>query len=252
MRRPLFAGNWKLNKTVPEAVRLAGELKRELADVSSADVLLCPVFTALSAVGDVLAGSPLLLGGQDLYWEKSGAFTGEVSGPLLADAGCRYVIVGHSERRQYFGETDATVNRKAAAALESSLTPVVCVGEPLEKREQGVTQEFIRKQLEEGIRPLGAERVLKLVIAYEPIWAIGTGKTATPRIAQETHAFIRSWLAERFGADLSAGLRILYGGSVKPDNARALMAEADIDGFLVGGASLEAKSFIAIVRNGLA
>lgn len=251
MRRPLFAGNWKLNKTIPEAVRLAGELKRELADVSAADVLLCPVFTALSAVGDVLSGSPLLLGGQDLYWEKSGAFTGEVSGPLLADAGCRYVIVGHSERRQYFGETDATVNRKAAAALESSLTPVVCVGEPLEKREQGVTQEFIRKQLEEGIRPLGAERVRKLVIAYEPIWAIGTGKTATPRIAQETHAFIRSWLAERFGADLSAGLRILYGGSVKPDNARALMAEADIDGFLVGGASLEAKSFIAIVRNGL-
>jgi triosephosphate isomerase len=252
MRRPLFAGNWKLNKTIPEAVRLAGELKRELGDVSAADILICPPFTALSAVGDVLAGSPLLLGGQDLYWEKSGAFTGAVSGPLLADAGCRCVIIGHSERRQYFGETDAAVNRKAVAALESSLTPVVCVGEPLEKREQGVTKEFIRKQLEEGIRPLGEEKAGKIVIAYEPIWAIGTGKTATPQIAQETHAFIRSWLAERFGPALAAALRLLYGGSVKPDNSKVLMAEADIDGFLVGGASLEAKSFIAIVRNGLA
>ena len=252
MRRPLFAGNWKLNKTIPEAVRLAGELKRELSDVSRGDVLLCPPFTALSAVGDVLSGSPLLLGAQDLYWEASGAFTGEVSGPLLKDAGCRYVIIGHSERRQYFGETDATVNRKARAALESGLTPVICVGEPLEKREQGVTKEFISKQLEEGVKPLGEGKAAKIVIAYEPIWAIGTGRSATPQIAEETQFFIRSWFADRLGSAVAADLRILYGGSVKPENSKALMAEEDIDGFLVGGASLEAKSFIAIVRSGLA
>ncbi len=245
MRRTLIAGNWKLHKTIPEALQTANEIKRGLYDCNEADVLVCPVFTALSAVADVLAESNIQLGAQDLFWEDSGAYTGEVSGPLLKDAGCRFVIVGHSERRQYFGDTDEVVNKKLHAALRAGLTPILCVGESLEKREQKVTKEFLSKQLEGSVRGLSKDQVGEIVVAYEPIWAIGTGRTATPRIAGEAHRFIRQLFEEDYDA---AGLRILYGGSVKPENARALIAEEDIDGFLIGGASLEADSFIKIAQ----
>ena len=248
MRVPLFAGNWKLNKTIPEALELAGTLRRELAGLTGCQVLICPPFTALKPVADILVGSPILLGAQDLFWEESGAFTGEISGPLLRDAGCGFVIVGHSERRQFFRETEAIVNRKLKAALRSGLTPILCVGETLEKREHHVTREFLSKQLAEDLKGLDREEAGRLVIAYEPIWAIGTGKTATPEMAGETQAFIRALLSERFGADLGGRIRIIYGGSARPDNVRALMNQPDVDGFLVGGASLKAGSFMEIVR----
>jgi len=248
MRTKLIAGNWKLNKTIPEALELAGELKRDLYDFKGAELLICPPFTALAPVYEVITGSPIALGAQDFFWEDSGAYTGEVSGPLLKDAGCSYVIVGHSERRAYFGDTDAVVNKKIKAALASDLTPILCVGESLEKREQKVTKEFLRKQLGEDIKGLGPEAVSRLVVAYEPLWAIGTGKTASPQMAGDTHQFIRELFREHYDKLISSNLRILYGGSVKPDNAEALIAQEDIDGFLVGGASLKADSFIKIAR----
>jgi len=244
----MIAGNWKMHKTIPEALRLVNDLKRGLYDYDRAELLVCPPFTALSAVADLLPESNIKLGAQDLFWEDSGAFTGEVSGPMLKDAGCAFVIVGHSERRQYFGDSNEVVNKKLRAALGCGLTPIICVGEPLEKREQQVTKEYLRKQLGETLKGLGEESVGKIIIAYEPIWAIGTGKTATPRMAGETQRFIRQLFEEHYNASLAGGLRILYGGSVKPDNARALMAEEDVDGFLVGGASLDADSFIKIAE----
>ncbi len=245
MRRKLIAGNWKLHKTIPEALQTANEIKRGLYDYDQADVLICPVFTALSAVADVLAESNIRLGAQDLFWEDSGAYTGEVSGPLLKDAGCGFVIVGHSERRQYFGDTDEVVNKKLHAALRAGLTPILCVGEPLEKREQKVIKEYLSKQLGAAVRGMNKDQIGKFVVAYEPIWAIGTGRTATPRTAGKAHRFIRQLFEERY--DVS-GLRIIYGGSVTPENARALIAEEDVDGFLIGGASLEADTFIKIAQ----
>lgn len=249
MRKPLIAGNWKLNKTVPEALELAGQLKQDLADCPRVDLLICPPAVALYPVAELLGGSPIALGGQDLFWEDSGAFTGAVSGPMLKAAGCSYVIVGHSERREIFGDSDEDVNRKLKAALASGLTPVLCVGETLDKREQKVTKEFLRKQLGADIKGLGPEMISRIVVAYEPIWAIGTGMTATPRQAGQTQRFIRDLFREHYTAEIAENLRILYGGSVKPDNARTLIAEEDVDGFLIGGASLQADSFVRIARS---
>lgn len=246
MKKPFIAGNWKLHKTIPEAVRLAEELKESLGDFQGGDLLICPPFTALAPVGEVVNGTSIALGGQDLFWEEEGAYTGAVSGSMLKSAGCRYGIVGHSERRLIFGDSNETVNRKLKAALESGLNPILCVGEPLEKREQKVTKEFLRKQITASLKGLTAEEISRLTVAYEPIWAIGTGRTATPELAQETHFFLRQLLEEGFSRTLARSLRILYGGSVKPENARALILQEDIDGFLIGGASLKADSFAKI------
>ncbi|HOO77558.1 MAG TPA: triose-phosphate isomerase [bacterium] len=247
MRTTLVAGNWKLHKTVPEALELAGQLRESLGNFAGTDLLVCPAFPALKPVADALSGTGIAVGGQDLFYEDTGAFTGEVSGPMLRSAGCAFVIVGHSERRQFFGDTGKTVNRKIGAALASGLVPIVCIGEPLEKREHNVTKEFLRKQVEETFAGLGEAEIDRLVVAYEPIWAIGTGRTATPAIAEETQRFVRELFGIRYG-EAAARLRILYGGSVKPSNAAELIAGEDIDGFLVGGASLDAASFAGIAR----
>ena len=204
MRRKLIAGNWKLHKTIPEALELAGALKRDLYEFKGADLLICPPYTALAPVAEVIAGGPISLGAQDLFWEDSGAFTGEISGPLLRDAGCSYVIVGHSERREYFGDTDEVVNKKLKAAIASGLTPILCVGESLEKREQKVTKEFLRKQLGEDIKGMGPDTITRLVVAYEPLWAIGTGRTASPQMAGETHQFIRELFREHYDRIVSS------------------------------------------------
>lgn len=249
MRTPFVVGNWKLNKTIGEALALVTELKNQLGAVKGVAVGVAPPLTALNAVAKRLEGSTIATCAQNCYWEQSGAFTGEVSAPLLADAGATWSIVGHSERRQFFGDTNESVGRKARAVLAGGLGVIVCVGEMLAERDGGRTLEVVDAQLAgalEGIDGNVAQQ--RLVIAYEPVWAIGTGRTATPAQAQEVHAHIRKRLAERFGAPTAAAIRIQYGGSVKPSNAEALMAEADIDGALVGGASLEAADFVAIVK----
>ena len=248
MRKPLMAGNWKLNLTIEEAAGLAGALREAVGELEDREVMVAPVFTALSAVARVLEGSSIGLGGQNLYWEEKGAFTGEVSGPLLRDAGCSHVIIGHSERRQYFAETDESVNRRTRAALAGGLVPVVCVGETLEERESGRAQEVVERQVRGGLEGFSADEVSAIVLAYEPVWAIGTGKTATPDEADGVHAFIRGLISSAFGDIVSDRLRILYGGSVKPDNVDDLMARPHIDGALVGGASLKAESFARIAR----
>ncbi|HKC10900.1 MAG TPA: triose-phosphate isomerase [Vicinamibacteria bacterium] len=249
MRRPLIAGNWKMYKTVPEAVSLAREVAAGAGSAAGeVDVLVAPPFTALHAVKEALGGSAVALGAQDMHWESEGAFTGAVSPVMLRDAGCSHVILGHSERRQLFGETDESVARKAAAALAQALTPILCVGETLAERESGRTMEVVERQVERALRALSPDQVAGLVIAYEPVWAIGTGRTATPAQAQELHSFIRKRVATSHGEPAAGAARILYGGSVKPDNIRSLMAEPDIDGALVGGASLGTASFLKIVR----
>jgi triosephosphate isomerase len=248
MRRPLIAGNWKLNKTVAEALELTTALKADLADVQDADIVVGPVSTALSKVADTLAGSNIAVAAQNCYPEKSGAFTGEVSPALLKEAGCAYVIVGHSERRQLFGESDAFINQKVKAVLAEGLTAILCMGETLEEREGERTFDVIRHQATEGLSGLSPTDMKQVVIAYEPVWAIGTGKTASNDQAEEVHAFIRDLLKETFGETTAAATRILYGGSVKPENVDGLMAQPDIDGALVGGASLKAPDFIRIVR----
>ncbi len=248
MRTPLLAGNWKLNLTIGEAVALAEALKEGIGSVTEREVVVAPVFTALSSVAAVLEGSPVRLGAQNLYWEESGAFTGEVSAPLVKDAGCSYAIVGHSERRQHFGETDASVNRKARAALAAGLTPIICVGETLEERESGRAQEVVKGQVKGALADFSPDDLTAAVLAYEPIWAIGTGKTATPAQANEIHGYIRGLLSDGFGDIVSDRVRILYGGSVKPDNVDELMREKHLDGALVGGASLKADSFARIVQ----
>ncbi len=252
MRKKIIAGNWKMNKTVGEAVDLAEAIKREIGDLRDVDVVLCPPFTALKAVSDVVSGSHIDLGAQNMHWEKSGAFTGEVSPAMLRDLYCHFVILGHSERRQYFGETDETVNRKAKAALASNLTPIVCVGETLQERESGRMAEVVTKQVKGSLAGLTAKELAQTVIAYEPVWAIGTGKTATAAQAQEVHALIRSVLAELSDAQTAQAVRIQYGGSMKGSNAKELLSQPDIDGGLIGGAALEARSFVEIVRAGLA
>lgn len=248
MRTPLIAGNWKMYKTISEAVNLAKELRESLSQINDREIVVCPPFTALSSVKNILNGSNISLGAQDMHWEKNGAYTGEISPLMLLDLGCRYVIIGHSERRQYFGETDEIVNKKIKSALNSRLTPIFCVGEILEEREKNLTFQIIEKQIKNGLAGLNSEQVQHLVIAYEPVWAIGTGKTATPEQAEEVHKFIRHLLSELYNKTVAEKIRILYGGSIRPDNIKALMSCPNIDGGLVGGASLEAKSFIQIVK----
>ncbi len=247
-RIPLIAGNWKMYKTCPEAVAEARKLVAVVGELTCREAMIAPPFTALAPVRDVLEGSPIALGAQNLLWEKEGAFTGEISAPMLVSAGCSHVIIGHSERRQFFGETDDTVNKKVGAALENGLIPVVCVGESEVERDAGNTFSVLDKQITKGLNNYLPENLERLVIAYEPIWAIGTGKTATPDIAQEAHQFIRETVGKNLGDPLAASTRILYGGSVKPDNIDALMAKPDIDGALVGGASLSAETFGKIIH----
>ncbi|MHB9154802.1 MAG: triose-phosphate isomerase [Endomicrobiales bacterium] len=243
-----MAGNWKMFKTIPEALELVNGLKANLSAVSDREILVCPPFTALSPLHQALKGSNIKLGGQNLFWEAKGAYTGEIAPAMLVDAGCSYVIVGHSERRQYFGETDGTVNKRMKAAFGAGLTPIVCAGETLAEREKNATFSVIEKQVKEGIAGLTPEQAQRLVIAYEPVWAIGTGKTATPAQAEEVHAFIRGLYGRIYGEGAAGGIRILYGGSVKPDNASELMKQPNIDGGLVGGASLDIDSFTRIVK----
>jgi triosephosphate isomerase len=248
VRKPIIAGNWKMNKTVDEARKLAIEVKnRTLGLTDGVEVVICPAFTALAAVAEVLKGSRVGLGAQDLHWEREGAYTGEISAGMLVDAGCGYVILGHSERREYFGETDQTVSNKAHAAHAAGLKPIICVGETLEEREAGIMKDVVRGQVLGSLRDIGEDNMLKVVLAYEPVWAIGTGKTATSEQAQEVHAFIRNILIDLYGLEVALRVRIQYGGSVKPDNIRDLMAQPDIDGALVGGASLEAETFAKVV-----
>lgn len=248
MRKPIIAGNWKLNNTQAQARELTEGIVAQVKDVQDVDVVLCPVYTSLAVTEQAIAGSQVALGAQDVYWQESGAFTGEVSPSLLKDAGCTYVIIGHSERRQYFGETNETVNKKVKAALSAGLTPIMCVGETLEEREAGQVEAVVGDHVKGGLNELSAEDINKVVIAYEPVWAIGTGKTATPEQAQEVHAYIRKLLVELAGADVAANVRIQYGGSVKPDNVKILMEKEDIDGALVGGASLKVDSFVSLVK----
>jgi triosephosphate isomerase len=246
MRTPMIAGNWKMFKTARQAAETIQALRPLVADAKDVEVVLCPPFTALAAAVGAAQGSNVGVGAQDCYWEKEGAFTGQVAVPMIADLGCRYVIVGHSERRQFFGETDATVDKKVAAVLAHGLTCIACVGETLAEREAGQTFAVLERQVRDGLRSHLA--ATNLVIAYEPVWAIGTGKTATPTQAQEAHAFIRKTVRDLAGAEAAGRVRILYGGSVKPDNIAQLMAQPDLDGGLVGGASLDAGSFAKVVR----
>jgi triosephosphate isomerase len=247
-RKPLIAGNWKMFKTGDEAVETARQLIDLVADSSDTQVMIAPPFTALAPVAEVLKPSRILLGAQNLHWEKEGAFTGEISPAMLVSAGCRYVIIGHSERRQYFGETDHSVNQKISAAVKQGLDPIFCIGESEGERESGQTFSVLDKQVKKGLEGMFADYLKTLVIAYEPVWAIGTGKTATSDQAQEVHHFLRSLVDELYGQTLAKSIRILYGGSVKPENVSELMARPDIDGALVGGASLDAETFSKIIE----
>ncbi len=247
-RRPIIAGNWKMYMLTGPAKELAAALAKQVGRLADRDVVLVPPFTALAAVKEAIAGTNLALGAQNGHAKNEGAFTGEVSMAMLVDAGCRYVVIGHSERRQFFGETNAGCREKIKAAFAAGLTPIYCFGELLAEREAGKTFEVVRRQLEEGLAELDPALAPRLVIAYEPVWAIGTGKTASPAQAQEVHAFIRDWLREHFGAATADALRLQYGGSVKPDNVDELMACPDVDGALVGGASLKADGFARIVQ----
>ncbi|HEY1014276.1 MAG TPA: triose-phosphate isomerase [Herpetosiphonaceae bacterium] len=248
MRRPLLAGNWKMNTTLAEGVELVETLLAELAGVEGREALICPPFTALGALAPLLEGSALRLGAQNMHYADKGAFTGEIAPAMLRELGCDFVILGHSERRQFFGETDELVNRKAHAALAHQLTPIVCVGETKQERDQGKAEEVVVQQLRGSLLNLKPEQLLGVVIAYEPVWAIGTGDTATPADAQAMHATIRRTLAELSDQTTADAIRIQYGGSVKADNVDELMAQPDIDGALVGGASLKAADFARIVK----
>jgi triosephosphate isomerase len=250
-RRAFFCGNWKLNGSIAESLTLATVVRNGVASVGDVDVAVAPSFTALHAVAKRLEDGPVMVAAQDCFWEEKGAFTGEVAPSQLADAGCKLVILGHSERRQLFGELDAAVNLKTRAALRAGLTPIICIGETLAERDAGETLGRIQAQLDGALADMTDAELEGIVIAYEPVWAIGTGRNATPAQAQEVHHFIRTRLATRAPA-LAPKLRILYGGSMKPDNVRALMAEEDVDGGLVGGASLSAESFIRLVKEGSA
>ena len=248
VRTPMIAGNWKMYKTCNEAVKTAEQLLELVSDIENVDIMIAPTFTSLAIVSKVVANSNVSLGGQDLYWEKEGAFTGEISGSMLVSAGCQYVIVGHSERRQYFGETNDTVNKKMLASFNSGLIPIMCVGETETQRDEKKTFSILDKQMEKGLEGLSLNEHHSLVIAYEPVWAIGTGKTATPEQVQEVHFYLRNLLEKKFGNMIAKSIRILYGGSVKPDNVSELMALPDVDGALVGGASLQADTFSKIIH----
>jgi triosephosphate isomerase (TIM) len=247
MRRPFIAGNWKMHLDRAGAVALATEVARRAGEFSAVDVAVCPPFVYLEAVRQAVAGSSVGVGAQNMYHLPQGAFTGEVSPPMLVDLGCQYVILGHSERRNVFGETDAEVNKKLLAALGTRLTPIVCVGEQLAEREAGRTGDVIRTQFDGSLASVTAEQAMRLVIAYEPVWAIGTGRVATPAQAEEVHRDLRKLLEVRYNAEVAAAVRIQYGGSVKPDNAAELLAQPNIDGALVGGASLKAADFLGII-----
>ncbi len=248
LRRPIIAGNWKMNKTTAEARDLATKLIPLVSGVTGREIVLAPPFTSLQAVSDAIKGKNMALSAQNMHWEDKGAFTGEVSAEMLLDLGCKYVIIGHSERRQYFGETDETVNKKVKQALKKGLLPIMCVGETLAEREAGKLNEIISRQVTGGLKDLTSEDMKKVVVAYEPVWAIGTGKTATPDQANEVHALIRQKVKSLYSAEIAEGLRIQNGGSVTPENVSTLMAMPDIDGALVGGASLKPESFAALVN----
>jgi triosephosphate isomerase len=247
-RLPFIAGNWKMNKTTGEAVELVKQLKASLSGVAGVEVAVAPPFTALQAVQKELEGSSIRLAAQNLFWEEKGAYTGEISPLMLKELGCRYVIIGHSERRQFFGETDEAVNKRMRAALHQGLNPILCIGETLKEREEERAFAVIGKQLQGGLRGITEEEMEKVVMAYEPVWAIGTGKTATPEQAEEVHQFIRRSLRDFYPGGIAEGIRIQYGGSVTPDNVKGLMSQKDIDGALVGGASLRPDTFSKIVR----
>ena len=247
MRRRFIAGNWKMYKTVAEAVKHVKELRALVKDITDIDIVVAPPFTAIHAAADALRSSNVAIAAQDLHWEREGAFTGEVSGPMIKEAGAELVIIGHSERRTLSGETDATVNRKVGAALSSGLTPIVCIGETLDQRERNETLDVLDRQITHGLDGLTSEQLERLVIAYEPVWAIGTGRNATPGQAGEAHRHIRQRLQQWFGAGAAEVCRVIYGGSVKPENIRDLVAQPDVDGALVGGASLDVRAFFDIV-----
>jgi len=248
MRKPIMAGNWKMYKNPAETTAFFEKFRPLVANAEHCEILICPPYLDIAAAVAAAQGTRISIGAQDLYWAKEGAFTGEVSGPMIKSAGCSHVLIGHSERRQYFEETNETVLRRTVAALEAGLTPVVCVGERLQDREAGETEAVLSLQFRAGIALLSPEQFARIVIAYEPVWAIGTGKTATPEIAADAHRVLRSQVRGRYGEAAADAVRILYGGSVKPDNVRSLMAQPEIDGALVGGASLDANSFANIVN----
>jgi triosephosphate isomerase (TIM) len=248
MRKKLIAANWKMYKTPEQAREFVAAFLPQVREHTRDEVILCPAFVCIPAVAEALRGSGIGVGGQDLFWEKEGAYTGEVSAHMLRAAGCSHVIIGHSERRQYFSETDDTVNRKLKAALVEGLKPIVCMGEVLQEREAGLTEDVLRRQCSIAFGGISGAQAIPMVVAYEPVWAIGTGKTATPELAGEAHRVIRAEAAEAFGEGVAGQMRILYGGSVKPENTRLLMSHPEIDGALVGGASLDPKSLAAIVK----
>ncbi len=247
-RRKVIAANWKMYKTPEHAREFIASLLPAASGHERDEIVLCPPFTCIPAVVDALKGAGIFVGGQNMHWENEGAYTGEISAPMLVAGGCSHVIIGHSERRQYFGETDDTVNLKLRSALAAGLKPIVCVGEVIQEREAGLTEDVLRRQCSVAFREISGGEAIPMAIAYEPVWAIGTGKTATPEMASAAHEIIRSEAEEVFGIGVAGQMRILYGGSVKPENVKALMAQPEIDGALVGGASLDPKSFAAIVK----
>lgn len=249
MKHPLIAGNWKMFKTVPEGINLVNIIKAGVHKITDCDAVVCPPFTALRAISDVIRGTKIELGAQDMHFEAEGAFTGEISPLMLKDVGCRYVIIGHSERRQYFKETDELIHKKVVAALKYNLIPILCLGETLEERESRRAFEVVKQQFDQSLKDLKSEEMERVVIAYEPVWAIGTGRTATPEQAEQMHSYIRRLLNERYGDAVGGRVKILYGGSVKPDNIAQLMTKPNVDGALVGGASIKAEAFIQIVTN---
>jgi triosephosphate isomerase len=248
MRKKLIAANWKMYKTPDQTRAFFRDFLPMVKDHDRDEIVVCPTYLCIDAAENAVKGSSVYVGAQDVHWEREGAFTGEINAAMLVAVGVTHVIIGHSERRQHFGETDDTVNLKLKSALEAGLTPIVCVGEVLEEREAGLTDDVLRRQCLRAFHAVSAKKAAKLVVAYEPVWAIGTGKTATPQMASDAHAIIRGEASKAFGQEFADGLRILYGGSVKPENATALMSEEEIDGALVGGASLDPKSFAAIVK----
>ena len=247
MRKPIIAGNWKMHKTMNEALKLANDIKDE-ANKTDVEIVICCPFTVMSEVKKAIEGTKVKLGAQNMHWEEEGAFTGEISANMLKDLGVDYVIIGHSERRRYFNETDEIVNKKVIKAIEKGLKPIICVGETLDEREKNKTFDIVKRQTLIALENIGRDEMINVVIAYEPIWAIGTGKTASSQDANEVIAYIRSLLQDKYGSEISEEIRIQYGGSVKPSNATEIMNEADIDGALVGGASLKAKEFLEIVN----
>lgn len=248
MRKPVIAGNWKMHNTISEALDLVKGIKPQVEDVTDVEIIVAPVYTALASIAAELKGSNINVASQNIFWEVKGAFTGEVAPNMITDAGCTHAIIGHSERRQYFGETDETVNKRVKAAITAGLIPILCVGETLEERDAGNTITVVATQTKGGLKDIAKEDMVKIIIAYEPVWAIGTGKTATPEMAEDVHKQIRRIVSEISDVKIANSIRVLYGGSVKPENVDDLMAQPDIDGALVGGASLKADSFVRLVK----